>query len=339
MAVRSVVIAAGLVGCAAPALAEQNSYGGYDIAGDPQYEETFYGNTRGWAVVEARDEYSRVIYCAAERPDGDTIWRIGTDGGQWQVAVVADAPPDWQGNLVIDGQSAFAGGTARSGWTIVWLGLQDLASVADGNLMVVEVGRASIAHPLTGTAAVITLIEECVQASGGTAYQRDNGVDLAAAPVPPRGGSPTQVIPPASEEVDFVDATNGSIPGNATPLGFDSSGDTLYSCVVAYNGGLHPGKIRPGFAGCHFGFGGIEYENATYRVMVGTGGWRMASNGTIPDDVVAVGYEANGSYLGVCRAQFNGLQVGKIGPSTGSCAIAYGGTEHTIYQYEVMTKQ
>lgn len=329
------ILAAGLAfSLAAPSFAEQNVYGGYDIAGDPEYEEIFYGNTRGWAVVEARDEYNRVVYCAAERPDGGTVWRLGTDGGQWQVAVVADARPDWEGNLIIDGQSTYASGTARAGWTIAWLGLQDLEALANGNQMILEVGRASIDHALTGTAAVITLIEECIQTSGGTAFQLDNGL-AQTAPAPSKGGNAIAAAA-APNAIDYVDAANGAIPFNATPIGFDSSGDALYSCLVADFGGLHPGKIRQGFAGCHFGYGGVEYENSTYRVLVGTVAWRAGANGNIPSDVIAVGHEANGSFLGVCRAEFNGQQIGKIGPSTGSCAIGYGGVEHTIYQYEVM---
>ncbi len=355
---RAALSAALLIACVTPGAAFQNSYGGYSIGGDPDYEELPYGTTRGWSVFYAQDEYGRIVYCAASIEDRGTPWRIGTDGGQWQVAVVANAPAEFDAQLEIDGKSSSIIGIELNGWALLWLGLQDVNDLAYGDRMIVDIGRASVAHPLTGTAAVITMIDDCIRTSGGTAYQLDNGVEVSTTPVlqpsggrgtvapmapAPSGGGTVRQVPAAapSEPYSYVAARDGNIPRDALAVGYDSNGDTLFSCLVEYNGGLQPGKIRPGFSGCHFGYGGIEYENTVYSVLVGLPDWWQGSNGDLPQDMIAVGYEADGRPLGVCRVQFgdNGLQVGKIGPSTGSCNIAYGGSEYTLYDYyEVMTR-
>lgn len=318
---------------ASPVLAQNNDYGGYDIGGDPGIEEEFYGSTRGWSVYVGRDA-RRHAYCAAETQDGDTVWRIGTDGGQWQIALVADAPADWEGNLDIDGKSVFISGTAVAGWTILWLGQQELSDVANGSNMIVDVGRASIQHPLRGTAAVITKIEECIGAYGGTVYQQNNGVVPKA-----KVASSRKPVAPRRAPLDYAEASYGDIPANALEAGYDTSGATLYVCFVHHRNGLHPGKISADFGSCHFGYGGTEYENTSYYVLVGEGSWQQAAYGEIPYAAMEGGREADGGLLYVCRAEWKGLQIGKIGPSTGSCAITHGGVEHTVYEYEVLTLQ
>jgi hypothetical protein len=143
-----------------------NEYGGYDIGGTPEGEEDFYGQVRGWRVVAGRMGGS-FAYCAGEIDDRGTIWRLGWDGMQWQAAVVADVQPDWNGYLDVDGDSRPISGSAKGGWALLWLGLPELDKIRQGNRMIVELGRASIEHPLVGTAAVVTKIEECVARKGG----------------------------------------------------------------------------------------------------------------------------------------------------------------------------
>ncbi|MYZ46474.1 hypothetical protein [Propylenella binzhouense] len=145
-----------------------NDYGGYDIGGVPEAEETNYGTARGWRVVAATVA-GNFAYCAGETDDRGTIWRMGWDGMQWQVAVAADVRPDWNGYLDVDGDSRPISGSAGGGWALLWLGMQELDKIRNGNTMVVDTGGASIRHRLIGTAAVATKIEECVQRRGGGA--------------------------------------------------------------------------------------------------------------------------------------------------------------------------
>lgn len=148
--------------------AETNAYGGYDIGGTPEADESRYGAVRGWTVYSATIA-GRFAYCAGEFDDRGSPWRLGWDGLQWQAAVALDAEPDWSGALDVDGDSRPISGSAKGGWTIAWLGMAELERIRDGNEMILDVGRVSIDHRLIGTAAVITRIEECVQLNGARA--------------------------------------------------------------------------------------------------------------------------------------------------------------------------
>lgn len=134
----------------------------------------------------------------------------------------------------------------------------------------------------------------------------------------------------------FATGKNGAISNRAAPVGYEANGTTLYACVGNFNNGRHPGKIRQGFSGCNIGYGGKEYTANSYSVLTSPGRWVARADGNIPQRAPVVGNEADGSPLYMCRAQFNGsLAPGKIGPSTGSCNIGYGGKEYTIYSYDV----
>lgn len=45
---------------------------------------------------------------------------------------------------------------------------------------------------------------------------------------------------------------------NAYDAGYEADGRALYICRADYAGGVHIGKIRPGFGGCNIGYGGQE---------------------------------------------------------------------------------
>lgn len=160
---------------------ETNAYGGYDIGGTPEADESRYGSVRGWTVYSAAIS-DKFAYCAGEIDDRGAAWRLGWDGMQWQVAVAIDAKPDWNGILDVDGDSRPISGSAKGGWTLLWLGMPELERIRDGNVMIVDVGRESIDHRLIGTGAVITKIEECVRREG-------RGASKAPAPATPRRAS------------------------------------------------------------------------------------------------------------------------------------------------------
>lgn len=67
----------------------------------------------------------------------------------------------------------------------------------------------------------------------------------------------------------WVRVTPGSsFPANALPVGHESDGTPLYAGRVAYNGGVHLGKVRPGFSGTNIGYGGLEVTVTTFDVLV-----------------------------------------------------------------------
>ena len=142
-----------------------NDYNGYDIAGISQVTEGRYGAVLGWSVLAAAVA-GNFAYCTGEFGERGSRWRLGWDGLQWQIALPVESKRDWDGHLEVDGASRGISGSARSGWTFLWLGMPELDRVRDGKTMIVDIGRASIDRALVGTASVITKIEECVQRKG-----------------------------------------------------------------------------------------------------------------------------------------------------------------------------
>ncbi len=66
----------------------------------------------------------------------------------------------------------------------------------------------------------------------------------------------------------FGQFSSGQLPPNLAPAGREANGQPLGACRAEFNGGDHPGKIRPGFSGCNIGYGGREYTAPNYDVMV-----------------------------------------------------------------------
>jgi len=143
-------------------------------------------------------------------------------------------------------------------------------------------------------------------------------------------------------EPEWLVSSEGKIPPGAMPAGKEAppGGQNLYICRAVLNDGIHPGKIRPEFQGCHIGWGGKEFANLNYQVLVKRQmNWAPSKDGAIPPAAVRAGEEhAPGREpLFICRAQFkDGVHPGKIrGPFQG-CHISYGGKEHIVKSYEVL---
>ena len=60
----------------------------------------------------------------------------------------------------------------------------------------------------------------------------------------------------------------GEVPNNAVFAGWEANGTAIAICRAAHNGGIHPGKIRAGFAGCNIPYGGREITIPQYEVLV-----------------------------------------------------------------------
>lgn len=66
----------------------------------------------------------------------------------------------------------------------------------------------------------------------------------------------------------WVRAEGGQVPPNALQSGNEADGQPLFVCLASYENSLQPGKIRPGFSGCNFGYGGNELTASIYDVLV-----------------------------------------------------------------------
>jgi predicted nucleic acid-binding Zn-ribbon protein len=146
--------------------------------------------------------------------------------------------------------------------------------------------------------------------------------------------------------VKWVGASGGSIPSNALKGGMEHppGKQTLYVCRAQFNGGTHPGKVRPAFRGCNIGWGGREHAVRNYQVLLNNPSftWVRASHGAIPNGAVKGGMEhpPGKQTLYVCRAHFNGgTHPGKVRPAFRGCNIGWGGREHAVRTYEVLVKK
>lgn len=138
------------------------SAGVTNIAGEPGTSEQFYGSARNYTIYSGSDRL-RLRYCVAERDFGGSILRIGFDGGQWQLAVPYGSDPDYYGEFDVDGHTAGLSGTAANGWTFAWISAPHLDAIKEGNLMILDIGKASLDFTLDGSTAAILKVQECVQ--------------------------------------------------------------------------------------------------------------------------------------------------------------------------------
>ena len=145
-----------------------NTQGFSDIVNVPNSTEHKYASVRGWDVYGG-NVGGQFEYCVAEKNDGGSVLRFGVDKnfGQWQLAVPYPARREWEGQLEIDGNAQFTQGTSDGQWSIAWLNnAYDLERIRNGNVLILDIGKASIDHTLRGSAAVILKIEECVNNRG-----------------------------------------------------------------------------------------------------------------------------------------------------------------------------
>lgn len=71
---------------------------------------------------------------------------------------------------------------------------------------------------------------------------------------------------------------------------------------------------------------------------MGSYAWIPGSNGSVPSSAVVAGQDIDGSTLYAGRAFYEGdLLPAKISQSQGAALVAYGSSEHKVYNYEVPT--
>ena len=155
-----------LLGVGVPAWAATNDYGGYDIVTEAEPDGPDYGRTAGWSVRQVRLN-GRVAYCYAESDADDRVVRIGYDRppeggpGQWQLAILLDADPDWEGTIGADGDDRSSSGTANGPWTIAWLTVSDLWRLAEGSVGRLTVDGVEFTFPTDGMAAASGAVADC----------------------------------------------------------------------------------------------------------------------------------------------------------------------------------
>ena len=90
---------------------------------------------------------------------------------------------------------------------------------------------------------------------------------LAGAALLAGGVSAALASPAAAQGPVWIQARSGNIPAGAVAAGFEADGKPIFACRARHNGGLHPGKVRHGFSGCHIPWGWRELSKPEYEVL------------------------------------------------------------------------
>jgi len=158
---------------------------------------------------------------------------------------------------------------------------------------------------------------------------------LAAAPVS------LPVLGADEPELVWVFASRGHIPKGSLAVGKGSNGDSLYACRARLaNGSEQPGRIRQPMLGCAVTYGGLEWSIGAYQVLRDDGPKtiKWVNGKELPKGAYAVGREANGTVLHLCRATLGdgSVQVGKL--AADGCSYSVAGKEQKTADFEVLVK-
>lgn len=140
------------------------------------------------------------------------------------------------------------------------------------------------------------------------------------------------------------------IPYDAVLSAYEANGIPLYVCNTFYVDGYQIGKTRHDYRSCDISYGGGEYWEYNYNVLVPY--WTANSNGNFPyrtqvpnapyegyNTAVASGVE-NGAAFYLCRASLDSsgaIFTGKVNHNLGFCSIGFNGAEHVVTSYSVLT--
>ncbi len=158
-------------------------------------------------------------------------------------------------------------------------------------------------------------------------------------------GREADVAPFQLLTTSWLAAAKGQVPDDALPVGGQLATDSLsafavsplYSCVAAYQGGLHPGQLEAG-GNCEFGFGGHEMVQTSYLVLRAASwmSWAIGTARDLPDTAIIGGNEGGEPFY-ICRAaDATGLHPGKIKASSLGCSIASAGREVVAEHFQIL---
>lgn len=129
------------------------------------------------------------------------------------------------------------------------------------------------------------------------------------------------------------------LPRDAVLGGRDSDGTQMYVGRATHDGAILPCKVLPSKQAAYVSTNGLEILKQNYDVLIGRDvKWKKEKNGKVPRDAFVAGRTPKGEVLYIGRADYNGIQIGKVHPAHGCMYIPYGGSEVSIKEYEVLTE-
>jgi len=141
--------------------------------------------------------------------------------------------------------------------------------------------------------------------------------------------------------VAWVPARQGQIPYNAI-----AAGGECYIARGRCGGDVVPGKAPRGHQTAYLPWDGRENAVQEYEILCDTGlhcfgkehEWKHSSGGNVPRGAIIGGNTQSGEPLYIARGNVNGeLCVGKVHPSQNCAYFPWGGQEHKVHSYEVLT--
>lgn len=149
---------------------------------------------------------------------------------------------------------------------------------------------------------------------------------------------------PAKVYLAWAPASGGNIPRNAVVGGRDNTAreDLFIGRVILGNEAV-PGKVVRSHNVLYIAYNGKEIPHSNYEVLVSDVPdrlkWLPDANGRNPEHSVQGGHAQDGEPMYIARAQApdGGVCVGKLHRSHGCCYIPWGGQEHAVKSYEVLT--
>ncbi|XP_049880845.1 WW domain-binding protein 11-like [Pectinophora gossypiella] len=76
-----------------------------------------------------------------------------------------------------------------------------------------------------------------------------------------------EVLVSRPESLQWIPATNGTVPNGAIPGGRTASGENVYVGRARYQLSITPGKVHPSHNCCYIGFAGNEVSHKMYDVL------------------------------------------------------------------------
>ena len=140
---------------------DQYNYGVTNIVENANSVEVDFGSVENWLLVEGTLK-GNTAYCAAEKQFGDRTLRIGTDGGQWQIATNYESSPNYIGAIEIDDKILTMSGTSTSHWTIGWIGQPEIDGIRNSTTIILDINRASLDFKMDGIANALDQVNACL---------------------------------------------------------------------------------------------------------------------------------------------------------------------------------
>ncbi|APH74173.1 hypothetical protein [Aquibium oceanicum] len=165
-------------------------------------QETDYAMVKGWRIFSEQGGLSGGLVCYMSKDNGRVELRLGTDGGDWLLGMPYYDQEDRTGAWGFDGLEAEATfQVIGSGWAYMSVSREMLRNLRNEASVSLELDRGVQSFSLSGSAAAMTKVEECVDNRGRPAGGNRSVQTRQPASPAPRDNSGSQGAKGATSQV------------------------------------------------------------------------------------------------------------------------------------------